>query len=161
MTHANPSPARSRALLALTIGLLAAMIGGALAQGLPIRAVQVTGQANRDLKMLAPVVRQQLVSQLGPRYEPGARAGATLVVNLTSVDFPVDTDAGDFFSFNGDVDVLAGTIRLVGPGGRTITAFPLQAQSGSVNASDEYQAPTPARLNSIAYTYAHWVVGKL
>ena len=141
--------------------LFAASAGVALGQGLPIRAVQVTGQANRDLKMLAPVVRQQLVSQLGPRYEPGVRGGATLVVNLTSVDFPVDTDGGDFVSFNGELDVLTGTIRLIGPGGRTITAFPLQAQSNSVNASDEYQAPTPARLNSIAYTYAHWVVGKL
>jgi len=142
-----------RRLLSLLVAIFAIGAGSAEAQGVPIRAIQVTGQANRDLKMLAPVVQRQLAEQLVPRYVPGARGGATLVVNLTSVDFPVDTEGGDFFSFNGDVDVLTGTVRLVGPGRRTIAAFPLQAQSGSVNASDEFQAPTPARLNSIAYTY--------
>lgn len=153
------SPLSRRALFSLAAGFFAAATGSALAQGILVRAIKVRGEANRDLKMLAPVVAQHIAEQLGPRYVPGARGGATLEVNLTSIDFPVDTDGGDFFS--NDVDVLAGNVRLVGPRGATITAFPLQAQTGSVNASDEYQAPTPARLNNIAHTYAYWLIGKL
>jgi len=100
-----------------------------------------------------------LIRQLGPRYEPGARGGATLTVDLTQVHFPVDTDAG-FFSTSGDMDYLSGNVRVVA-GRRAIAAFPLEAHSASVDASDEYQEPTPARLGGISYAFAHAVVGRL
>jgi hypothetical protein len=149
-----------RAVLVLAAGSFFSTVGTALAQGVPIRAIRVRGSANRDLARIAPMVARELARQLGPRYVPGARGGATLSVDLTGLDLPVDTDGGGFFSI-GYVDVLEGRIALIGPKGAALQQFPLLAQTGSRDASDMYPDATDARLGSLAYTYAHWVISKL
>jgi len=155
----NPTRFTRRAVLALAAGFFFSTIGTALAQSVPIRAIRVRGSANRDLRRIAPMVARELARQLGPRYVPGARGGATLAVDLTGLDLPVDTDGG-FFSM-GYVDVLEGRIALIGPRGAALQQFPLLAQTGSRDASDMYPDATDARLGSLAYTYAHWVISKL
>jgi len=151
-----------RVVLAMAASLLAGASSSALAQGFVIRAIHVTGEANRDLARLAPMVAQQLARQLGGRYAPGARGGATLSVELTGLDLPVNTGGDHFFRhFGGGVDVLEGQVALIGPRGAAIKAFPLLASTSSTDASDIYMEPTESRLGALAYTYSYWLVGKL
>ena len=151
-----------RGIFALVASLALAGTAPALAAGVPIRAIRVTGRANRELARLAPLVAEQLASQLGPRYVPGARGGATLSVELTGINLPVNTGGDRFFRhFGGSVDVLEGNIAMIGPRGAALQSFPLLASNGSIDASDIYLEATPARLSGLAYAYAHWVVSKL
>jgi hypothetical protein len=158
---ANSKRFTRRAALALAAGFFVTTVSAVLAQGAPIRAIKVSGRANRDLARIAPMVARELAHQLGSRYVPGARGGATLAVELTVLDLPVDTGSDGFFMSFGEVDVLKGQIALVGAGGAALQQFPLLAQTGSTDASDMYPDATDARLGSLAYTYAHWVVSKL
>lgn len=151
-----------RGLFALAAGLALVAPAPAMAGGVPIRAIRVTGRANRELSRLAPIVAEQLAHQLGLRYAPGARGGATLAVELTGINLPVDTGGDRFFRhFGGNVDVLEGNITVIGAGGRALQSFPLLASNGSIDASDMYMEATPARLTGLAYAYSHWVVSKL
>ena len=151
-----------RAAFALAAGfLISASAGAALADGPPIRAIRVSGTANRDLARIAPMVARELAHQLGPRYAPGAKGGATLDVDLTVLDLPTDTGSNGFFVSPGYTDVLEGRIAVIGARGAALQQFPLLAQTGSTDASDMYPDATNARLGSLAYTYAHWVISKL
>lgn len=151
-----------RGIFALVAGLAFAGMAPALAADVPIRAIRVTGRANRELARLAPIVAEQLARQLGPRYVPGARGGAMLAVELTGINLPVNTGGDRFFRhFGGSVDVLEGNIAVIGPRGAAVQSFPLLASNGSIDASDIYLEATPARLNGLAYAYAHWVISKL
>jgi hypothetical protein len=153
-----------RSILGAAAALALGVAGTAQAQGIPIREIRVSGRANRDLARLAPMVARELARRLGPRYAPGARGGATLVVTLTGVELP-DSDSGSDFGFmrhfGGNLDVLDGQIALIGPGGAQIRQFPLLAQTTSTDASDRYPDATDLRLASLASTYCYWIVSKL
>ena len=167
MTDAIRRVVTRRAVFALAAGACVCVAGTAQAAGLPVRAIRVSGTANRDLARLAPMVQQALARQLGARYAPGVRGGATLIVELTDLDLPVRTGGGGggrgrfHRSGDGSVDVLEGRIALVGAKGVALQEFPLLAQTGSTDASDIHPFPTDARLASLAYTYSYWVVSKL
>ena len=144
--------------------ILLCVTGPVQAQAVVIRAIKVTGRANRDLARIAPMVAHELGRQLGARYAPGARGGATLVVNLTDVSLPIDTGGSDRFfrhSGGGNSDSLEGEIALIGPRGAAIQQFPLLASRPSTDASDRYFEPSEARLSILAYTYSYWLISKL
>jgi hypothetical protein len=149
-----------RTVFAVAAGFLTLAASAASALELPVRAIRVSGHGNRDLARIAPMVAQALAHKLGQRYAPGARGGSTLVVDLTVIDLPVDTSS-DFVFSSGYVDVLKGTVAMLGGKGGPLQQFPLMAQTGSMDASDSYPDATDRRLSSLADTYAYWVVSKL
>ncbi|WP_448953092.1 hypothetical protein [Labrys neptuniae] len=151
-----------RAFLAIGAGAL--LTGCATAYGdnpaIPvIRRVEVSGHGNLWLERMPAYVQRNLVQQLGSRYQPGAKGGATLEVALTSIDFPVDSDAG-LISLD-STDSLDGRVRLVSSAGRVLKSFPMFASTTSVDAASEIPDPTPRRYDWLASSYAHWLLGKL
>ncbi|MGO4336607.1 hypothetical protein AB4037_17020 [Labrys sp. KB_33_2] len=123
-----------------------------------IRRVQVSGSGNLWLQRMPPYLQRNLVRQLGSRYQPGAKGGATLSVVLTDISFPVDSDGG-LVSFD-SVDTLDGRITL-SSSGSVIKSFPLFATTTSVDAAAEVPDPTPRRYDWLASSYAHWLLSKL
>jgi len=124
-----------------------------------IRSVRVSGTINLWVRNICPYVQQHLIEDLGPRYQPGARGGASLVVELTGIDMPSDSDGGGISMDS--TDVLEGRISLLSAGGGAIKSFPLLASTASIDAASEIQEPTPRRYDWLASTYAHWVIEKL
>ena len=124
-----------------------------------IKAVHVSGGGNLWLQTMPPFVQRNLIQQLGPRYQPGARGGATLTVQLTDISFPTDSDAG-VISWD-SVDTLDGRITLTSSSGAVLRSFPLFSSTTSVDAGAEVAMPTPRRYNWLASSYAHWVLSKL
>ncbi|GLS22202.1 hypothetical protein GCM10007874_52190 [Labrys miyagiensis] len=121
-----------------------------------IRAVHVIGGGNLWLQTMPPFVQRSLIQQLGPRYQPGARGGATLTVQLTDISFPTASNAGF-----GSVDTLDGRITLASASGAVLQSFPLFSSTASIDAAAEVTGPTPRRYDWLASSYAHWVLTKL
>jgi hypothetical protein len=70
-----------RAFLTLGVGLMLPGCVSAYAENPAqpvIRSVRVSGNGNLWLKTMPTYLQRSLVEQLGSRYQPGARAGATL-----------------------------------------------------------------------------------
>jgi len=137
----------------------------AQARAVPIRAIKVSGTRTVTLQAIAPMVADQIGSILGPRYSPGAKGGATLVVDLTLII--LDEDAGGTgslslpFGRDSGVDQLQGRVSLIGPRREAITSFPLLATSSATYRSVLRMYPDPRRLNGIARAFAWWTVDKL
>jgi hypothetical protein len=151
-----------RAFLVIGAGLALAGCATSYADvaSLPvIKAVRVSGGGNLWLQTMPPFVQRNLIKQLGPRYQPGARGGATLSVQLTDIDFPTDSDAG-IISFS-SVDTLDGRVTLASSSGAVLKSFPLLASTSSVDAAAEVPMPTPRRYDWLASSYAHWLLSKL
>ena len=154
-----------RALLVLGASLALAGCATSMAGSGPavpvIRSVRITGHANVYVDRITPYVQNGIVQQLGARYQPGAPEGATLVVNLTGIDLPtVSSDSfGPFGSSSSDV--LDSKITVLSASGGVIKSFPLLTSTFSVDADDRIPFPTPRRFNSLARTFAYWVVSKL
>ena len=129
-----------------------------------VGVIRVTGTANRTLELLAPMVAEELASELGPRYAPGSRGGATLLVELTGDVLDDSTNGGsrEFrFSTGGAVDQLEGRVVLAGPHGEAYTSFPFLVSTGATFRSILDIYPDPRRLRNLAQAYAHWTVAKL
>ncbi|CAM5764358.1 hypothetical protein LMIY3S_01120 [Labrys miyagiensis] len=124
-----------------------------------IKAVRVSGGGNLWLETMPAYVQRNLIRQLGSRYQPGAKGGATLVVQLTDISFPTDSDGG-LVSFD-SVDTLDGRITLLSASGGALKSFPLFASTASVDAMPEVPMPTSRRYDWLASSYAHWVLSKL
>jgi hypothetical protein len=149
-----------RAFLVFGAGLMLAGCATVNVANLPvIKAVRVSGGGNLWLQTMPPFVQRNLVKQLGSHYQPGARGGATLTVQLTDIDFPTDSDAG-IISFD-SVDTLDGRVTLVSSSGAVLKSFPLLASTSSVDAAAEVPMPTPRRYDWLASSYAHWLLSKL
>lgn len=151
-----------RAFLALGASLVLAGCATSYADNpaIPvIRSVRVSGHGNLWLETMPAYLQRSLVKQLGSRYQPGARGGATLSVVLTDIGFPTDSDGG-IISFD-SVDTLDGRITLASASGGVLKSFPLLATSTSVDAAAEVPGPTPRRYDWLASSYAHWLLGKL
>ena len=151
-----------RAFLALGVGLVLAGCATSFADvaSIPvIKAVRVSGNGNLWLRTMPPFVQRNLVQQLGSRYQPGARGGAVLTVQLTDVSFPTDSDAG-IISVD-SVDTIDGRITLTSSSGAVLKSFPLFSSTTSVDAGAEVPMPTTRRYNWLAESYAHWVLSKL
>lgn len=162
--------ARLRWLLAALAVLVAT--SAASAQSLPVRAIQVAGNGDPIMRELAGHVAAELSRQLGTRYVPGARGGATLIVRLTDYDLPYSDGGGGFddgpfgrrrfFGGGGPtIDLLEGTVTLLDGRRRTISSFPLTATTTAVGASVMHMRPPVYRLRGLAGVYAMWVVRKL
>jgi hypothetical protein len=122
-----------------------------------IRSVHVSGHQNLWVVNVGPYVERNLVRLLGNRYQPGAKGGATLQVELTGISFPTSDDA-----FGGDsVDALEGRVTLVSASGGVLKSFPLLASTASVDAEAEIPEPTPRRYDWMASTFAYWTLSKL
>jgi hypothetical protein len=119
-----------------------------------IRSVRVSGHGNLWLETMPAYLQRSLVKQLGSRYQPGARGGATLSVALTDIGFPT-TSGFD------SVDTLDGRITLASASGSVLRSFPLFTSTASVDAAAEVTGPTPRRYDWLASSYAHWVLSKL
>jgi hypothetical protein len=151
-----------RAVLALGASLMLTGCATSYADvsALPvIKAVRVSGSGNLWLQTMPPYLQRSLVKQLGPRYQPGARGGATLVVQLTDISFPSSSDSG-IISFD-SVDTMDGKVTLLSPSGSVMKSFPLFSSTASVDAAVEIPMPTPRRYDWLASSYAHWLLGKL
>lgn len=151
-----------RSFLAMGAGLLLTGCATSYADNpaIPvIRRVQVSGSGNLWLQRMPPFLQRNLVRQLGSRYQPGAKSGATLSVALTDISFPVDSDGG-LISFD-SVDTLDGRVTLLSSSGGVIKSFPLFATTSSVDAAPEVPDPTPRRYDWLASSYAHWLLSKL
>lgn len=130
--------------------------------GLSFRSIHVTGTRTRQIAALAVLVQGQLQRQLGARYVPGARGGASLDVVLTDAVLPVGggrtiRDVGE----GPDNDQLEGRVAVTGPGGRPITSFPLLSSSLAINNSEYYQFEDSQRLQSVARAFAYYTIQKL
>lgn len=165
-------PTRRTVLTIAGASLLAAVLAGCTtpapglteqAKAMPIRGVHVSGTANRTLQVLAPMVAQELVAELGPRYAPGAKGGATVVIELTGVVIETGSNGGSrHFRFNIDaVDQLEGRVTLLGPRGEALTDFPFLASTGAMFRSSLDFYPDPRRLQGLAHAYAYWVARKI
>lgn len=162
MTNSPSSKFSRRATFVLALGGAASVVTGAVAQAVPIRAIQVRGTRNRDLARIAMFVEAELTRRLASRYVRGARGGAVLMVELTSINLPVNTGGrSPWVRGGGSVDMLNGRISLVGPRDRVLQSFPLLASRASTDASDRYPFATDQRLGNLAFTYAYWIVSKL
>ena len=158
-----------REVLSVIAGAASALAlgGSALAAvgGMPIGAIRVEGSRTRTLSELAPMVAGALGTILGPRYQPGARGAATLVVELTQVIID-DGDGGTGslslpFGHDGGADQLEGHVVLVGPGRELLAEFPMLTSSGPTFRSQLRMLPDPRRLANLARSFAWWTVGKL
>ncbi|MDQ0472932.1 hypothetical protein [Labrys wisconsinensis] len=165
-------PTRRAALAVVGASVLAAALAGCTtpapglteqAKAMPISGVHVSGTANRTLEVLAPLVAQELVSELGSRYAPGARGGATLVVELTGVLIETGGNGGSrHYRFSVDaVDQLEGRVSLLGPRGEALTDFPFLASTGAMFRSSLDFYPDPRRLQGLAHAYAYWIARKI
>ena len=159
-----------RAVFALAAGVVIGASGLASAAGLPIRAIRVSGTADRDLARIAPMVARELAHQLGQRYAPGAKGGAVLTVELDTLDLAVSTGGGGGGGGGGrhrwqrggaNLDVLEGQIAVIGAKGAALQQFPLMAQTTAIDSSDWHADATDNRLGSLAYTYSYWIISKL
>jgi hypothetical protein len=121
-----------------------------------IRSIRVSGNGNLWLQTMPAYLQRSLARQLGSRYQPGARDGATLSVVLTDIGFPTGSDAGF-----GGVDTLDGRITLVSASNGVLRSFPLFASTASIDSAAEVTGPTPRRYDWLASSYAHWVASKL
>jgi hypothetical protein len=121
-----------------------------------VRSIQVSGTGNLWLETMPAYLQRSLVRQLGSRYQPGAREGATLSIVLTDIGFPTGSDAGF-----GGVDTLNGRITLVSASNGVLRSFPLFASTASIDSAAEVPGPTPRRYDWLASSYAHWVASKL
>ncbi len=151
-----------RTFLLVTAGVMLAGCATSYADvaALPvIKAVRVSGSGNLWLRTMPAYLQRNLVKQLGPRYQPGAKGGATLVVQLTDIGFPSDSDGG-LISVD-SVDTLDGRVTLLSSSGATLKSFPLFSSTSSVDAAVEIPEPTPRRYDWLASSYAHWLLGKL
>ena len=119
-----------------------------------IRSVRVSGHGNLWLQTMPSYLQRSIIKQLGSRYQPGARGGTTLSVDLTDIGFP--TPAG----IDGS-DTLNGRITLVSASGGVLRSFPLFTSTAPIDSAAEVTGPTPRRYDWLASTYAHWLVGKL
>ena len=153
-----------RALLVLGASLALGGCATSMAAGpaVPVvRSVRVTGDQNVYIERIAPYVQRAIVEQLGPRYQPGAGGGATLVVELTGIELPT-ASADSFGPFGSDSsDDLDSRVTVLSPSGAVIKNFPLLVSTFSVDADDRIPFPTPRRFNSLAHTYSYWAVSKL
>jgi hypothetical protein len=120
-----------------------------------IRAVHVSGGGNLWLQTMPPFLQRSLIQQLGSRYQPGAKGGATLSVVLTDIGLPTASTTFD------SVDTLDGRITLLSPSGGVVKSFPLFSSTASVDAAASATGPTPRRYDWLASSYAHWVLSKL
>jgi hypothetical protein len=162
-----PLEVTRRTLLSFVGGAVAMVAGQAPAAPaiVPIRVIRVTGERAVTLQNLAPLVAEQLASILGPRYAPGARGGATLLVQLTQVLLD-DGDGGTGslrlpFGHDTGTDQLEGQVMLVGPRREAFATFPLLVNSGAIYRSSLRMFPDPRRLNALARAFAWWTVSKL
>jgi hypothetical protein len=157
-----------RAVMSMLVGGTMALAAGnraVAAPGVPIGAIHVTGRRTRTLTVLAPLVAEELATILGPRFAPGLKGGATLIVDLTQVILDDgDGGTGSFvlpFGQDSGSDQLEGNVVLVGPRREALAEFPMLATSGATYRSKLRAFPDPRRLKILARAFAWWTVGKL
>jgi hypothetical protein len=158
-----------RGVLALIAGAACAVASGGMALaatgGAPISAIRVDGRRTRTLAELAPMVAGELGTILGPRFQPGVRGGATLVIELTQVI--IDDDDGGTgslrlpFGRDSGVDQLQGHVTLIGPRRELLAEFPMLSSSGATFRSQLRAFPDPRRLANLARSFAWWTAGRL
>jgi hypothetical protein len=135
------------------------------AAGLPIGAIHVSGLRTATLQALAPMVARQVATILGPRYQPGVRGGATLVIDLTLASIDDSGGGADTssrpFGHDAGSDALTGDVVLVGPHREALAEFPMLATSGAIFRSTLRALPDPRRLEMLARAFAWWTVRKI
>jgi hypothetical protein len=159
---------RRSVLAVLGAAALAAAAGPAAADpaaGVPIGAIEVSGLRTATLQALAPMVARQIATILGPRYQPGVRGGATLVINLTLASIDDSGGGADTstrpYGHDAGSDALTGDVALYGPRREALAEFPMLATSGAVLRSTLRPFPDPRRLDMLARAFAWWTVRKI
>lgn len=155
---------RRAALGALAGGLLLGAGTPTFASDVIVSQIRVdTRQPSKNLRAISGLVAKELALQLGPRYQPKAKNGVAVHINLSGIDLPTRDDRGSSDGFRSfPSDLLEGRIE-VSQGKTVVRSFPLLVTRPAMLFGPPALdlVPDPDRLPRLAQSYAYWLAPKI